>query len=49
MDDLAQAMGMNGICKSQLRPLRGGMDDEVKTFLCRPIKTGWAASMGQPT
>jgi transposase-like protein len=41
VDDLVQAMGMNGISKSQVSRLCGEIDDKVKAFLNRPIEGDW--------
>src|SRR3954463_5925563 len=41
VDDLVQAMGMNGISKSQVSRLCAEIDDKVQTFLRRPIEGDW--------
>lgn len=41
VDDLVQAMGMNGISKSQVSELCKGIDDRVTSFLDRPIAGEW--------
>ena len=41
VDDLVQAMGMSGICKSQVSRLCAEIDDKVKAFLRRPIEGDW--------
>lgn len=41
VDDLVQAMGMNGISKSQVSRLCGGIDDNAKAFLARSIEGDW--------
>jgi putative transposase len=41
VDELVQAMGMNGISKSQVSRLCGEIDDKVQTFLSRPLEGDW--------
>src|SRR6201989_571494 len=41
VDDLVQAMGMNGISKSQVSRLCGEIDERVNTFLNRPLEGEW--------
>ncbi|MHC2440322.1 transposase-like protein [Bradyrhizobium sp. USDA 4451] len=41
VDDLLQAMGMSGICKSQVSRLCAEIDDKAKAFLGRPIEGDW--------
>src|SRR5262245_13131257 len=41
VDDLVQAMGVGGICKSKIGRLCGESDDKVKAFLARPIEGDW--------
>ena len=41
VDDLVQAMGMNGISKSQVSELCKGIDARVNSFLERPITGDW--------
>ena len=41
VDDLVKAMGMSGICKSQVSRLCEEIDDRVKAFLNRPIEGDW--------
>ncbi len=41
VDDLVQAMGMNGISKSQVSELCKGIDVRVNSFLERPIEGEW--------
>ena len=41
VDDLVQAMGMNGISKSQVSELCKGIDVRVNSFLERPIEGDW--------
>ena len=41
VDDLVLAMGMTGICKSQVSRLCVEIDDKVKAFLARPIEGDW--------
>ncbi len=41
VDDLAKAMGMSGISKSQVSRLCEEIDGKVKAFLERPIEGGW--------
>ena len=41
VDDLVQAMGMNGISKSQISRLAGEIDERVHAFLDRPIEGDW--------
>jgi putative transposase len=41
VDDLVQAMGMNGISKSQVSRLCGEIDGRVNTFLNRPLEGDW--------
>jgi putative transposase len=41
VDDLAKAMGLAGISKSQVSRLCEEIDDRVKTFLSRPIEGAW--------
>jgi len=41
VDDLVQAMGMNGISKSQVSRLCAEIDDKVQTFLNRPLEGDW--------
>ncbi|PMB22657.1 IS256 family transposase [Fischerella thermalis CCMEE 5319] len=41
VDDLVQAMGMNGISKSQVSRLCEEIDERVKAFLDRPIEGDW--------
>src|SRR5438132_3940097 len=41
VDDLVQAMGMEGISKSQVSRLCGEIDERVQTFLSRPIEGEW--------
>ena len=41
VDDLVQAMGMNGISKSQVSDLCKGIDARVNSFLERPIEGEW--------
>jgi putative transposase len=41
VDDLAKAMGLTGISKSQVSRLCEEIDDRVKTFLSRPIEGAW--------
>lgn len=42
VDDLVQAMGMNGISKSQVSELCKGIDARVNSFLERPIEGEWS-------
>ena len=41
VDVLVQAMGMNGISKSQVSRLCGEIDGKVETFLTRPLEGDW--------
>jgi putative transposase len=41
VDDLAKAMGLAGISKSQVSRLCAEIDERVKTFLTRPIEGLW--------
>jgi putative transposase len=41
VDDLAKAMGLTGITKSQVSRLCEEIDERVKTFLTRPIEGSW--------
>ena len=41
VDDLAKAMGLSGISKSQVSRLCEEIDERVKTFLQRPIEGAW--------
>ena len=41
VDDLVKAMGMSGICKSQVSRLCEEIDGKVKAFLERPIEGDW--------
>ena len=41
VDDLVQAMGMEGISKSQVSRLCGEIDERVHGFLARPIESDW--------
>ena len=41
VDDLAKAMGLTGISKSQVSRLCEEIDERVKTFLSRPIEGLW--------
>jgi transposase-like protein len=41
VDDLVQAMGMDGISKSQVSRLCEEIDEKVKPFLGRPIEGDW--------
>ncbi len=41
VDDLVQAMGMEGISKSQVSRLCEELDEKVKPFLGRPIEGEW--------
>jgi transposase-like protein len=41
VDDLAKAMGLAGISKSQVSRLCEEIDERVKTFLIRPIEGSW--------
>jgi transposase-like protein len=41
VDDLARALGMDGISKSQVSRLCEELDDKVKPFLGRPIEGDW--------
>jgi putative transposase len=41
VDDLAKAMGLAGISKSQVSRLCEEIDERVKTFLSRPIEGRW--------
>lgn len=41
VDELAQAMGMTGISKSQASELCKGIDERVESFLNRPIEGEW--------
>ena len=41
VDDLVQAMGMEGISKSQVSRLCEELDEKVKPFLGRPIEGDW--------
>jgi putative transposase len=41
VDDLAKAMGLTGISKSQVSRLCEEIDERVKTFLSRPIEGAW--------
>ena len=41
VDELAKAMGMGGISKSQVSRLCEEIDDRVKAFLDRPIEGDW--------
>src|SRR4051812_471498 len=41
VDDRVQAMGMNGISKSQVSRLCAEIDDKVQTFLNRPLEGDW--------
>jgi putative transposase len=41
VDDLVQAMGMNGISKSQVSRLCEEIDERVKAFLDRPLEGDW--------
>jgi transposase-like protein len=41
VDDLAKAMGLTGISKSQVSRLCEEIDERVKTFLSRPIEGVW--------
>ena len=41
VDDLAKAMGLDGISKSQVSRLCGEIDERVKAFLARPIEGTW--------
>ena len=40
VDDLVQALGMNGISKSQVSALCKEIDGRVNSFLSRPIEGG---------
>lgn len=42
VDDLVQSMGMTGISKSQVSRLCSELDEQVKTFLERPVSGDWA-------
>jgi putative transposase len=42
VDDLAKAIGMSGISKSQVSRLCAAIDEKVKAFLSRPIEGDWA-------
>ncbi len=41
VDDLVKALGMEGISKSQVSGLCGGIDERVHAFLSRPIEGDW--------
>ena len=41
VDDLARAMGMEGVSKSQVSRLCAEIDDRVQDFLNRPIEGDW--------
>ena len=41
VDELAKAMGMDGVSKSQVSRLCAEIDERVQTFLCRPIEGEW--------
>lgn len=41
VDDLVKAMGMSGISKSRVSPLREEFDGKVKAFLNRPLEGDW--------
>ena len=41
VDDLVQAMGMDGVSKSQVSRLCEELDEKVKPFLGRPIEGDW--------
>ena len=41
VDDLVQAMGMNGISKSQVSKLCKDIDERVNSFLDRPLEGEW--------
>src|SRR5579862_2347734 len=41
VDELVQAMGMEGISKSQVSRLCGELDEKVQTFLNRPLEGDW--------
>jgi putative transposase len=41
VDDLVQAMGMTGISKSQVSRLCSEIDDNVQSFLTRPLEGDW--------
>ena len=40
-DELAKAMGLTGVSKSQVSRLCEEIDDRVMTFLSRPIEGSW--------
>ncbi len=42
VDDLVQSMGMTGISKSQVSRLCSELDEQVQTFLERPLTGDWA-------
>ncbi len=41
VNDLIMAMGMGGICESQVSRLCGEIDERMNTFLTRPIEGEW--------
>jgi hypothetical protein len=41
VDEIAQAMGLSGISKSQVSKLRKEIDERVKAFLDRPLERDW--------
>jgi transposase-like protein len=41
VDDLVQAMGLNGISKSQVSKLCKDIDERVNVFLSRPLEGDW--------
>ena len=41
VDDLVKAMGMGGVFRSQVSRLPEEIDEQVKTFLDRPIEGDW--------
>jgi putative transposase len=43
VDEPAQAMGLNGISKSELSKLCKGIDERVNAFLDRPIEGEWVS------
>ena len=41
VDEIAQAMGLSGISKSQVSKLCKEIDERVKSFLERPLEGDW--------
>jgi putative transposase len=48
VDELVQAMGMEGISKSQVSRLCEELDEKIKPFLGRPIEPSRRLAMAQP-